>query len=380
LTAGEVAASFAAGIRSDTVPDLKALMPEQARSRAVALEREIANSKRELESIPEPQKAFSVANLDTETARILIGEVKFTAAGGLSCITNHSADFGLDAAAPDGVRRRKVAEWIANSGNPLFARVMANRVWHYHFGTGIVENPNDFGYNGGEPSHPELLDWLATEFIRNGWSMKKLHKTILLSETYRQSSRFSAEAAGIDSGNRLLWRFSPRRLEGEEVRDSMLAVSGKLNTTMFGPSFQPFKIVQFGTYRRYDSVELASPEQQRRTIYRMTAAGGGNPMLDALDCPLPSLKTPKRPVTTTALQALSLMNSEFVQQQAGALAARLAANTEDVEQRIRYAFALLFGRAPESDEVSDSRSLIEKEGLESFCWALFNASEFIYVD
>jgi hypothetical protein len=315
-----------------------------------------------------------------EKIRSLIGDLPAAIPGALASIRGLSANLELDASATDAERRRKLAEWIANANNPLFARVMVNRVWHYHFGAGFVENPNDFGYNGGHPSHPELLDWLAGEFIRGGWSIKKLTRTIVLSETYRQSSQFNAEAARKDAGNRLLWRFGPRRLEGEEVRDAMLAVSGKLNPQMFGPGFRPFKIAKMGTYRRYDAVDSEDPDQMRRTVYRMTAAGGGNPMLDALDCPLPSIKTPKRPVTTTALQALSLMNNEFVWQQARAFAARLEKELPSADERIARAFQLTFGRPPDQLEMESSLSLIAEHGLRTFCWGLFNATEFLYVE
>ena len=170
--------------------------------------------------------------------------------------------------------------------NPLFARVMVNRVWHYHFGSGLVKNPNDFGFNGGTPSHPELLDWLAQEFIRGGWSLKKLHKLILMSQSYQQSSEFVPEAAEKDADNRLLWRYAPMRLPGEAVRDAMLAVSGQLNPSMYGPSFRPFNIIKnTGSYHSYEPVDSAEPDQQRRTIYRMNVNSGGNPLLDALDCP-----------------------------------------------------------------------------------------------
>jgi len=299
--------------------------------------------------------------------------------GGLSCIAALS-NFGLPADAPEAERRRKLAEWIANPGNPLFSRVMVNRMWSYHLGAGIVANPNDFGFNGGRPSHPELLDWLAGEFIRNGWSVKKLQKSILMSETYRQSSRFDARAAEKDSEYRLLWRYSPRRLEGEVVRDAMLSISGTLNPKMYGPSFRPFQIVKnSGSYHTYQPADVADPEQQRRTVYRMNVNSGGNPMLEALDCPLPSVKTPKRTTTTTALQALSLMNNAFVHRQAKAFAERLSKEAADPSARVERAFTLTLGRAPRPDELVSSIALIERHGLETFCWGMFNTNEFLYV-
>src|SRR6185295_4057102 len=212
------------------------------------------------------------------------------------------------------------------------------------------------------------------------WSVKKLQKSILMSETYRQSSWFDARSAEKDPEHRLLWRYSPRRLEGELVRDAMLSISGTLNPKMYGPSFRPFQIVKnSGSYHTYQPADVADPEQQRRTVYRMNVNSGGNPMLEALDCPLPSVKTPKRTSTTTALQALSLMNNGFVQRQSKAFAARLAKEAADNPSRIERAFRLALGRAPAAEELAQSGALIDRFGLETFCWGLFNTSEFLNV-
>jgi hypothetical protein len=177
-----------------------------------------------------------------------------------------------------------------------------------------------------------------------------------------------------------LWRYSPRRLDGEAVRDAMLAASGKLNPAMYGPSFKPFQVVKnSGSYHTYVPVDSDEEQLQRRTIYRMNVNSGGNPMLEALDCPLPSVKTPKRTSTTTALQALSLMNNDFVQRQSKAFAARLTKEAADNPLRIERAFRLALGRAPAEDELAQSTSLIDRHGLETFCWGLFNTSEFLNV-
>jgi hypothetical protein len=257
---------------------------------------------------------------------------------------------------------------------------MVNRVWHYHFGSGLVKNPNDFGFNGGAPSHPELLDWLAREFIEGGWSLKKLHKLILLSQAWQQSSAFDPKAAAKDADNRLLWRYAPTRLPAEALRDAMLAVSGQLNQSMYGPSFRPFKIVKnSGSYHSYEPADSGEPGEQRRTVYRMNVNSGGNPLLDALDCPVPSVKTPQRSTTTTALQSLSLMNNPFVQRQAKAFAERLSKEAAETPGRVRRGFLLAFGRLPQAGELDSAVSLVESHGLESFCWGLFNTSEFVYV-
>ncbi len=163
------------------------------------------------------------------------------AAGGLSAVKSPSADFGLAADAPEGVRRSKLAEWVADPSNPMTARVIVNRVWHYHFGTGLVATPNDFGRNGDRPSHPELLDWLASDFLAQGSRLKALHRRIMLSSTYRQSSRFDAKAAAVDADDRLLWRFPARRLEAEAIRDAMLHASGRAQPPDGRPELSAFQ-------------------------------------------------------------------------------------------------------------------------------------------
>src|SRR5205807_4986074 len=203
-------------------------------------------------------------------------------AGGLSAIPLPSPDFGLAADAPEGERRLKFAEWLTQPDHPLTARVLVNRVWHYHFGRGIVATPNDFGYNGERPTHPQLLDWLASEFVGRGWSVKKLHKLILLSATYQQAATFNARAAEIDADDRLLWRFPPRRLEGEAVRDAMLCVSGQINWKSGGPGFRPFT-VEVNNSHFYRLVDRDDPEFSRRSVYRTIVNSARSPLLDALD-------------------------------------------------------------------------------------------------
>ncbi len=386
LTPEQVAASYAVGVVNFTSEDLERSMTGAQRETISGFRAELAKLKKELSTIPEPMKGFAVESRKPEPTHLLLrGDVnrkgELVSPGGLSCLTALSSNFELPVDAPEGERRPKLAESIASPGNPLFSRVMVNRVWSYHLGAGIVANPNDFGFNGGRPSHPELLDWLAGEFIRNGWSVKKLQKLILMSETYRQSSRFDAQAAEKDAERRLHWHYSPQRLEGEVVRDAMLSISGTLNPKMYGPSFRPFQIVKnSGSYHTYQPADSADPEQQRRTVYRMNVNSGGNPMLEALDCPLPSVKTPKRTTTTTALQALSLMNNAFVHRQAKAFAERLSKEAPDTSSRVERAFALALGRAPRPDELASSAALIERHGLETFCWGMFNTNEFLYVE
>ncbi len=298
--------------------------------------------------------------------------------GGLSAIQQQPAELGLEADSADADRRRKFAAWVTDPRHPLTARVMVNRVWQHHFGTGIVDTPSDFGVNGGRPSHPELLDWLAAQFIEDGWSLKKLHRRILLSATWQQSSAANAQATKIDTDNRLLWRFAPKRLDAESTRDAMLFVSGELNPQMGGPSYQPFTTTKFNT-TFYHPIESGEPALNRRTIYRMNVNTGRDPLLDALDCPAPSVLTPIRRQTVTPLQALSLMNDTFVLRQAKKLAERVAAESADQPQQITLVWQRAIGRIPSPEEVVGAVDVIKDSNLETLCWVLLNSSEFLQV-
>ncbi len=385
LSPEQIAASYAAGAPSVSWAELTAAMPDTVRARVETLRAELTRLNQELKAIPEPVKAYAAEIKKPDPTFVLKrGDVSMkgepVAAGAPTCVAGLSGDLGLDTNAPESPRRVKLAEWIATPANPLFSRAMANRIWHYHFGAGIVASPNDLGFNGGAPSHPELLDWLARRFIDSGWSVKKLHKEILLSQTYQQSSAYNAEAAAKDTDDRFLWRFSPQRLEGEAVRDAMLTASGTLNEKAGGPSFRPFTSEKKGSLEIYSLIDSADPELNRRTVYRMNVNSAGSPMLDALDCPLPSVKTPRRATTTTALQALSLMNSAFVVRQSKAFAARVSSDAgSDPQARIDRAFQIALGRPPSSEERAWSQSLLAEHGLQALCWGLFNATEFVYV-
>jgi mono/diheme cytochrome c family protein len=385
LSSEQVAASFAAGAPSVTVAELEAGMSPGEREELASMRRELETRRRELKAIGEPAKIYAADSKTPEPTYLLergdLARKKgVVAPNGLSAIEGLAHEFGLAEDSPDAARRRKLAAWIASPQNPLFARVITNRVWHYHFGTGIAGSPNDFGYNGGKPSHPELLDWLASTLTSGGWSLKKLHREILMSAAYRQSAAYNEKAAAADGGNQLLWRFSPRRLEGEAVRDAMLAVSGRLNRRMGGTSFRPFTSEKKGSLEIYTLVDRDDVELDRRTVYRMNVNSAGSPMLEGLDCPVPSVKTPKRPTTTTPLQALSLMNSAFATRQAKAFAERVARQATQPHARISLAFQLALAREPDAEEVAWSQSLVVRAGLEALCWGLFNASEFLYAE
>ncbi|HVC99322.1 MAG TPA: PSD1 and planctomycete cytochrome C domain-containing protein [Pirellulales bacterium] len=325
--------------------------------------------------IPEIPPATHVLNRgDTESPLDEVAPAALSAVKGLRAELT-----GADAA--DGARRLALARWLTNRANPLTARVMVNRLWHYHFGRGIVSTPGDFGFNGELPSHAELLDWLATEFQRRNWSIKEMHRLIMLSATYQRSSRHDADAAAVDGGNRLLWRMNRRRLSAEEVRDAILAVSGKLDLSMGGPAFQAFRY-EFRKSPVYDYCDTADrPERWRRSVYSFIVRSTPNPFMDVFDFPVPSSCTPARSSTTTALQSLSLLNNPFVIQQADHLATRLAgAHPGDVGAQVKAAYRLALGREPSGREMELAEQFVAKRPLFNFCRALFNTNEFLYVD
>lgn len=313
----------------------------------------------------------------------LPGEV--VAPGGIKAVSGMSPDWQLHDDAPEAQRRKKLAEWIAHPDNPLTPRVIVNRLWGYHFGQGIVRTPSDFGFQGGLPSHPELLDWLAWELVHpvDGvpWSLKRIQRLIVTSATYRQSSRLLPGAADIDADNRWLWRHPMQRLEAETFRDAVLAVSGQLNPELGGPGYRDFKIASAGNNETYSVFDAIGPEFNRRSLYRTWVRAGTSPLLDALDCPDPSVPTPRRSVTSTPLQALSLLNDAFVEYYAERFAERLRRDSgmEADAQAIR-AYALAVARRPSAEEVAFGQRFIEEHGLVQFCVVLFNASEFLYVD
>ena len=387
LTAEKVEASYLTGVLNVRREELDEVMTPAERSSALELRTELEGLRARREAIPDRRKIYAADVRQPRPTYLLErgdpnAKQEKVSAGGLSCVPTVSPEFGLEADAPEGDRRIRLAKWMANPQNPIFSRTMVNRVWHYLFGRGLVENPNDLGFNGGQPTHPELLEWLAGEFVRGGWSVKKLHKRIMMSQTYRQSSDWRTTAAAIDSGNRLLWRYSPRRLEGEAIRDAMLVVSGQINWEMGGASFRPFQEEKkLNAFEMYTPVDSDEPVLNRRTVYRMNVASAASPLLDSFDCPNPNVKTPKRVVTTTALQALSLMNNAFVLRQARAFADRIEREAEsDREKHVRRAFQIALGRSPGREESKWSEDLVGEHGLSSLCWGLFNTSEFLYVN
>ncbi|MCH2181982.1 MAG: PSD1 and planctomycete cytochrome C domain-containing protein [Mariniblastus sp.] len=286
---------------------------------------------------------------------------------------------GLSGETPEAERRLKLADWLVDEANPLTARVIVNRVWHYHFGAGLVDTPSDFGVNGARPTHPELLDWLAWQFMEHGWSLKWLHRQILNSSTYRQSSAPRAEANQVDADGRLLWRFPPRRLEAEAIRDCVLQLSGKLNPKAGGPGFLLFE-VDHENVHHYFPLKEYTDEHFRRMIYMTKIRQEQDEVFGVFDCPDGGQTIPRRNRSTTALQALNLLNSRFMLQQASFLADRLQNEAGDrVKDQVRLAFELAYSRQPAQDELDESVALIELHGLEAFCRALLNSNEFLFL-
>jgi hypothetical protein len=305
----------------------------------------------------------------------------------------------------DQRRRLALAKWITDSANPLTARVMANRLWQYHFGEGLVSTASDFGANGARPTHPELLDWLAAELMNPGgnskdspgkrddalvvkarttqepatWSLKHIHRLIVTSATYRQSSETRKEGLARDAGSRLLWRFPPRRLEAEPMRDMILAVSGKLDLKPGGPGFSFFE-PNDNYVRVYAPKKEFGPDTFRRMVYGTVVRQRPDGVFGVFDCPDGGQIAPKRTRSTTPLQALNLLNSGFMMQQAGFFAERLEKEAgREPEAQVRRAFALALQREPERAELAAAARLIRDQGLSVFCRALINANEFVYV-
>jgi hypothetical protein len=284
--------------------------------------------------------------------------------------------------------RTKLASWIADPANPLTARVMVNRIWGYHFGRGIVSTPNDFGRMGTRPTHPELLDWLANQYVSNGWKMKPLHRVILLSSAYRQASANPNEQIALekDAENKLLWKWNRRRLEAEEIRDSMLAVSGQLNPKAGGPSvminIDP-ELVKDLKRPQYWSPTRDKAEHDRRTIYLIYKRNLILPFMQVFDSPDTLLSCARRDQSTHAPQALEMLNGELSNRLAKALAARLLSERDTPAGRVEYGFRLVSGRAPNAAEMKLALKYLDDPdpvAVTEFALTLLNSNAFLYVN
>ena len=304
--------------------------------------------------------------------------------GALSALTNLPARFPLKNSKNEGERRAALADWLAHPDNVLTWRSIVNRVWHYHFGRGLCDTPSDFGTMGGTPSHPELIDWLAVWFRDEAkGSLKELHRLIVTSATYRQSSETRADAAKLDGDNRLLWRQNRQRLDADAFRDFTLAVSGAIDLKMGGPAIQHFKQSkgpQNTPALDYTGYDWSKPEANRRSIYRYVWRGIADPFMEALDFPDLGLLTPARGFSASSLQALTLYNNDFVLHHSAALAKRVEAEAKTPEAQVIRAVQLLWLREPSAGERRDFTEFARRHGLPALCRLLLNSNELLFVD
>jgi hypothetical protein len=334
--------------------------------------------------------------------------------GFLSIVDGRPPSIVPPAAIPSTGRRAALASWLARAENPLTSRVMANRVWHYHFGRGIAGTPSDFGAMGEPPSHADLLDWLALELTRNGWSLKHLHRLILTSSTYRQSSSSREEAARIDPSNRLLWRSPRRRLEGEVIRDAALSVAGLLNPKMGGPSVFPELPAGMEGNGKW-SASSDPAERCRRSVYVFVRRNLRYPFFEAFDMPDTHESCGRRNLTVTAPQALLYLNDKLILEWARSFADRAIESAgSDRGAQIEEAYRMAYSRLPDAAEVETARKFLERQralleerasaggdmppptppsrktplagdpldaaALADFCHVLINSSEFVYLN
>jgi mono/diheme cytochrome c family protein len=307
--------------------------------------------------------------------------------GTASYLPDLGARFDIARDADEGTRREALARWLCDRRNPLTWRSIVNRVWQYHFGRGIVDSSNDFGRMGSLPTHPELLDWLATEFRDGGQSIskpqsiKQLHRLICTSAAYRQSSAGNAEFEKVDGGNQFLWRMNRRKLEAEAIRDSVLAVAGKLDRTLGGPGFQDFGFQDDESPRyRYGEYDPDDPKTHRRSVYRFIVRSVPSPFMTTLDCADSSAAVARRNETLTPLQSLALLNNKFMVRMAEHFAARVVVAGIDLRSQTTAAWRLALSREPGEEELRTLLEYAEKHGLVNACRLILNTNEFAFVD
>jgi hypothetical protein len=364
-----------------------------------ALSENIATAENELSSLPkgrmvyaaavnfEPQGNFQPTHGMPRTVRLLhrgneTQPREPAVPGTIPLTASDTWQFKLSPDHTEADRRAALARWIVRLDHPLTWRSIANRIWQYHFGRALVDSPNDFGRMGQRPSHPELLDWLASEFLKNGQSIKHLHRLIVTSAAYRQVSTQNADSDSIDAENQFLWRMNRRRLEAEEIRDSILAVSGKLRSETGGPGFYLFELekIEHSPHYEYHKFDPEDVRSHRRSIYRFIVRSQPDPFMTTLDCADSSQSTPRRHETLTALQALSLLNNRFNLVMARHFADRLRTEASTTDAQVVFAFLLVTGRAPTEEECGEMVTFAHQHGLPALCRLLFNLSEFVFVD
>jgi len=406
----------------------ESLVPAEHKTESSRLESRLGEITKALAALPPPQQVYAAASdfkpegsfIPPQGMRavhlLARGDVRqpkeLMSAAGLACVPGPDSNFNLATNHNEGARRAALARWLTDPRNLQTRRSIVNRVWQYHFGRGLVDTPNDFGHMGSAPTHPELLDWLAFWFQENGESLKKLHRLIVTSATYRQvtsepvisrpviSASPNAPAArtgslktdslitdhwrrasALDADNRLLWRMNRTRLDAECIRDAMLAASGQLDLTMGGPSDRQFHFKDDHSpvydYTRFD---VDSPAGRRRSIYRLLVRSAPDPFMDCLDTADPSQLVARRNTTLTALQALAMLNNPFVLKQCEHFAARLQKLAPDVPGQIDAAYRLALSRPPTLEEKERLAAYASQHGLANACRVIFNSTEFMFVD
>ena len=354
---------------------------------------------RELAGLPAPQIVFAVSNdfqphnnfkpaqMPRPVHLLRRGDVNQpldeAVPGALSCVSPVESRFIVDPAAGEGGRRAALARWLVDPRNMLTWRSIVNRVWHYHFDRGLVDTPNDLGKMGGMPSHPELLDWLAVNFRDNGGSFKRLHRMIVTSTTYRQTSVIDPDRALVDADNRLLWRAPSRRLDAECIRDALLQASGKLDLTMGGPSVKQFietKGIHVTPNIDYQNFNVDAAGNYRRSVYRFLFRTLPDPLMESLDCPDGAQLAPARSASLTALQALSLLDNRFVVRQSEHMAEQISDGATTMSERIRRLFQRALLRDPSADEARRWEEYADRHGLANACRMMFNTNEFVFVN
>jgi hypothetical protein len=300
--------------------------------------------------------------------------------GALRCVRNLDSEFA--SGDDEGARRAELAHWITNPDNPLAWRSIVNRVWHYHFGRALVDTPNDFGHMGSMPSHPELLDWLAQTFRESGGSLKALHRLIIYSSAYQQSSAHNSQNAQIDSGNVYLWRMNRTRLDAESLRDAALVLSDRIDFAMGGPSVQQFLMspgIHVTPNVDYAKFDVDSRASCRRSIYRFIFRTLPDPFMDSLDCADASQLTPARNTSVTVLQALAMLNDQFLVRYSEHFAARLERYSSVLPEQIQFACEFAWGRPPTAAELREFGLYAQAHGMANFCRVLLNSNEFMFV-
>ena len=438
-------------LEADRANKVQGLLDVATRSELATVRERLGLVNGEIDSLPKPQMVYAATDDFTPSGSFLPpgpprpvhllkrGDVKrpgpLMRPAALNFVPGLAGELQIKEPDDEGSRRAALADWITNPQNLLTRRSIVNRVWQYHFGSGIVDTPNDFGHMGSLPTHPELLDWLAYWFLDHGESLKQLHHLIVTSATYLQSSGIVvadvrrltstrpgaarkadalasetelktasglsvpgrtgpgrreesqslltsvATAVQMDADNRLLWRMNRQRLDAESFHDALLFLSGRLDLAMGGPSARQFFFKDdHSPVYDYTRFEVDSPDGSRLSIYRFIVRSVPDPFMETLDCPDASLLTPKRNVTLTALQALSTLNNPFVLRQCELFAARLQRNCSDPSEQIDRAYGMALSRPPRPSEANLLHDYVRKHGLANACRLLFNSSEFVFVD